>query len=71
MHKRLTRSRTNRMIWGVCGGLGEYFGADPTLVRVIYVAMTLISAGFGILLYIALAIIVPLEGSSPGPSQPA
>lgn len=35
--KRLYRSRTNRMIWGVCGGLAEYFNIDPVIVRIIAV----------------------------------
>ena len=43
MQKRLQRSRTEKMIGGVCGGLAEYFNVDPTLVRVIWVAMTLSS----------------------------
>lgn len=48
------------MIWGICGGLGKYFDVDPTLVRVITL-LTLFFGGAGILLYIILAIVVPLE----------
>ncbi|MBI5467039.1 MAG: PspC domain-containing protein [Candidatus Kerfeldbacteria bacterium] len=59
--KKLHRSQTNRMIAGVCGGLGEYFGIDPTLVRVVFAVMT-VFWGAGLVLYIALAIIIPLEG---------
>ena len=62
MEKKLYRSRTDRMIWGVCGGLAKYFGIDPVLVRVIFVVLGLMS-GFGIIAYIILAIVVPLEGS--------
>lgn len=62
MEKRLYRSRTDRMIWGVCGGLAKYFNVDPTLVRVVFVLLALMS-GFGIIAYIILAIVVPLEGS--------
>jgi phage shock protein PspC (stress-responsive transcriptional regulator) len=53
MEKRLHRSRTEKMIGGVCGGLAEYFGVDPTLIRVIWVLITLM-AGAGILLYLIL-----------------
>jgi phage shock protein PspC (stress-responsive transcriptional regulator) len=58
MAKKLYRSATNRMIWGVCGGLAEYFDVDPVLVRVIFVVLALAS-GVGLLLYIALAIVIP------------
>jgi len=63
MEKRLYRSRTDRMIWGVCGGLAKYFNVDPTLVRVVFVLLVLMSSGIGIIAYIILAIVVPLEGS--------
>ncbi|MFH1087583.1 MAG: PspC domain-containing protein [Chloroflexota bacterium] len=59
---RLCRSRTNRMIWGVCGGLAEYFDIDPTIIRVVMILLSLAN-GAGILMYILLAIVVPLEGS--------
>ena len=58
MDKRLYRSRESRMIAGVCGGLGEYFDMDPTIVRLIVVAAAL-AAGGGILAYILAWIIVP------------
>ena len=60
MNKRLTRSRTERMIAGVCGGIAEYIGIDPTLVRVIWVLITLM-AGVGALLYLILWVVMPLE----------
>ncbi|MBK8024100.1 MAG: PspC domain-containing protein [Chloroflexi bacterium] len=56
--KRLLRSRTNRQLAGVCGGLGEYFGVDPTLIRVAFVLM-FIFGGTGLLLYIILALVIP------------
>ena len=62
MKKRLYRSRSDRMIWGVCGGLAKYFDIDPTIVRVIAV-LSLFLNGLGILAYIILAIVVPLESS--------
>jgi phage shock protein C len=58
----LRRSRHNRMIAGVVGGLAEYFGLDPTLLRIIYVLVSIFSAAFpGILVYIILWILVPEE----------
>ena len=68
MEKRLYRSRTDRMIWGVCGGLAKYFNIDPVLVRVIFVVLGLAS-GVGIIAYIVLAIVVPLEGSQSATPQ--
>jgi phage shock protein PspC (stress-responsive transcriptional regulator) len=62
-YKRLTRSRTNRQLAGVCGGLGEYFGVDPTVFRVAFVVVT-IFAGTGLLLYIVLALVIP-EAENP------
>jgi phage shock protein C len=58
--KRLYRSETDRQIAGVCGGLADYFNVDVTLVRIIFVLL-LLSAGPGLLIYIALWIAVPNE----------
>ncbi len=60
MEKKLYRSRDERMLWGICGGLGQYFGVDPTLIRVITVA-TLILGGWSLVAYIILRFVVPLE----------
>ena len=65
MEKRLQRSRTEKMIGGVCGGVAVYFNIDPTLVRILWVAMTLI-VGVGILLYLIMWVVMPLEP----PAQP-
>src|SRR3990170_5035864 len=62
MQKRLYRSRSDRMIWGVCGGIANYFGIDPTIIRVIAI-LFLFAGGSGILAYIILAIVIPLESS--------
>ena len=62
MEKRLYRSKSDRMIWGVCGGLAEYFDVDPTLIRIIAVLSIFIS-GAGILAYIIMAIVIPSESS--------
>ena len=56
--KRLYRSRDERMIAGVAGGLGEYFGMDPTIVRILFVVFA-IGAGSGLLAYLIMALIVP------------
>lgn len=58
--KRLYRSRSNRMIAGVCAGIADYFGIDPTLVRLLVVFLTF-AGGSGILAYIIAAIVIPEE----------
>jgi phage shock protein PspC (stress-responsive transcriptional regulator) len=58
----LYRSRTDRMISGVCGGIARWLGWSPTVVRVLYVALSLLSAAFpGILIYLLLWIVMPQE----------
>ncbi|MGH9369172.1 MAG: PspC domain-containing protein [Thermoanaerobaculia bacterium] len=65
--KRLTRSKKSKMIAGVCGGLAEYFGLDPTIVRVAYVLISIVSAAFpGLLAYIILMFVMPPPGEPPG-----
>lgn len=59
--KRLIRSRTNKMICGVCGGIGEYFHIDPTIIRLIWVILTIGGFGSGLLAYIVAAVIIPEE----------
>lgn len=57
--KKLYRS-SNRILEGVCGGIAEYFDVDPTLIRVVYAALSLFTVGFpGLLLYIILMILMP------------
>jgi phage shock protein PspC (stress-responsive transcriptional regulator) len=58
MAKRLYRSRTDRKLWGVCGGLGEYFNVDPVIFRIVFV-VSIFFASAGIIAYIIMAIIVP------------
>lgn len=57
---RLTRSKTDRVLGGVCGGLGEYLGLDPNLVRVFFVLLAL-GEGAGVMLYLLLWILLPVE----------
>ena len=67
-HRRLMRSSRHKMIAGVCGGLAEYFGLDPTIVRVAYVLISIVSVAFpGILAYIVLMFVMP----PPDPAAPA
>ena len=57
--KKLYRS-SNRILAGVCGGIAEYFDVDPTVIRVVYLILSLFSAGFpGLLLYIILMVLIP------------
>ena len=58
MEKRLYRSRNDRTLAGICGGIAEYFGWDPTLVRVAWVLLTLLG-GSGILLYLIMWLVMP------------
>jgi len=58
--KRLTKSRSNKMISGVCSGIADYFGIDPTIVRVVW-GFLFFAWGSGLLLYILCAIIMPEE----------
>ena len=57
--KQLYKSRTNRKICGVCGGLGEYLNIDPTVLRLIAVAGGFVSCGTAILIYFVAAVIMP------------
>jgi phage shock protein C len=58
--KRLVRSRSDRMIGGVCGGLGAYLGVDPTFIRLFFVFLVLVE-GTGFLLYFILWVVLPRE----------
>lgn len=58
--KKLYRSRRDRQVAGVCGGLAEYFNLDPTIIRLLFVLFTFLG-GPGLIVYIALAIVVPEE----------
>ena len=60
MDKKLYRSRHNKEICGVCAGLAKYFDMDPTVIRVLWALFTIFGGG-GLLAYIALALIIPVE----------
>ncbi|MFA6107261.1 MAG: PspC domain-containing protein [Candidatus Latescibacterota bacterium] len=75
MTRRLMRSRTDSMVGGVCGGLGEYMGVDSTLVRLFFVLLAW-GMGMGVLAYLVLWVIVPrqeeaiLTGQGEAPAAP-
>ena len=57
--KRLYRSRKDRIVGGVCAGLAAYIDADPSLIRLVWIVVTLISLGTGLIVYLAAWIIIP------------
>ena len=57
--KRLFKSRTNRVICGVCGGVGEYFNVDPTIIRLLFVLLGCTTTG--VIVYLIAAVIMPEE----------
>lgn len=66
--RRLTRTANDRMIGGVCGGIGRYFGIDPTLVRIGFVALALLG-GTGLIVYAAALLLVPLDDTTAPPAS--
>jgi phage shock protein C len=60
MNKKFYRSRTDRKLWGVCGGIAKYFDIDPTLVRIIAVASLFVGT-LGFWVYIITALVAPSE----------
>jgi phage shock protein C len=62
--KRLYRSTKNKILAGVCGGLGEYLGIDPSVIRLVW-ALVVVFTGFvpGVLVYIIAIFVIPVEGS--------
>jgi phage shock protein C len=60
MANKFYRSRTDRVIWGVCGGLAKYFNIDPVIVRIVAVASIFVGT-LGFWIYIIMALVVPVE----------
>ena len=58
-NKRLTKSPSNRMVCGVCAGIGEYFDMDPTVIRLWWAILTVCGVGSGLLVYIIAAVVMP------------
>lgn len=75
MNDRLYRSRDDRMLAGVAAGLADYWDADPSLIRVVWVLLSIVSGGIGIVVYIVMAIVVPEDPAiypmAPGMPSPA
>jgi len=67
--KKLYRSRTDRMIGGVCGGLGEYLSIDSTVIRILYILFAL-TGGSGIFIYLILLLVIPEEPWEKEPVTP-
>ena len=57
--KKLTRPRNDRMLGGVCAGIGEYLGIDPTVVRIICVLLSIGTIGLALLVYLVLCFVIP------------
>ena len=76
MSERLYRSRDDRMLAGVAGGLAEMWDADPSLVRVLWALLVLVTGGVALVVYIVMAIVVPEDpigrtaAAAPGPEEP-
>jgi len=61
MAEKLYRSRKSKILGGVCGGIAEYFDVDPVIIRILWILLCIFSGGIGIIAYLILWIIVPLE----------
>jgi phage shock protein C len=67
--RKLYRSRTQRMVAGVCGGLAEYFNIDTTVIRVLFLVLTLFG-GSGLVVYVVMWILVPDASKAPPTTSP-
>jgi phage shock protein PspC (stress-responsive transcriptional regulator) len=67
--KRLYRSKKERMLGGVCAGLGEHFDIDPTVIRLVWAVITVISIGTGVLVYFLAWILIPEEDTGSSASE--
>ncbi len=70
MNEHLYRSRDDRMIAGVAGGLAEMWDADPSLIRIVWVVLAFLTGGIAVLVYIVMAIVVPEDTGQPMSSVP-
>ena len=59
--KKLYRSRTDKKLFGVCGGLAQYFDLDPTIMRLIAVILLFVSFGWAVLIYLVMGLVMPLD----------
>jgi phage shock protein C len=65
-YRQLRRSQTDRKIGGVCGGIGEYFGIDPTLVRIALIVATVLTGGAILVAYVIAMVVIP-DQPAPAP----
>jgi phage shock protein C len=63
MVKKLRRSKINRMLSGVCGGIANYLNIDSTIVRIIFAILTVVGIGSPIIIYLVLIFVMPEEGT--------
>lgn len=71
MNRRLYRSRTDSVLGGVCGGVAEYLDADPSIVRIIWAILGIVTGGVFVVLYIVMWIVVPEAPASPATAPAA
>lgn len=69
--KRLTRSRHDKVVSGVCGGVARYFNVDPSLVRILTVVAALLTSGAALLVYLVAVMVMPEDEPSGPPAGPA
>ena len=69
--KRLYRSTKDRILAGICAGLGKHFDIDPVIIRLVWVALTLLSIGIGVIVYIVAWIIIPEQPGNPDKNSPS
>ena len=69
MNGKLYRSSENRKLCGVCGGIGEHFGIDANIIRIIWIVITIINFPLGIILYIACVFLLPKDESKEASSD--
>jgi phage shock protein PspC (stress-responsive transcriptional regulator) len=67
--KVLRRSMNDKKLFGICGGAGEYFDIDPSIIRIAYAIFTVLSGGAGILIYLLMYLVIP-EGQPQTRTQP-
>jgi phage shock protein C len=71
MSRRLYRSRTESVIGGVCGGVAEYLDVDPSIVRIIWAVLGLVTGGIFVVLYVVMWIVVPEAPGTEGAAAPS
>jgi len=63
-YKKLHRSKTDKVFAGICGGLGKFFGVDPTVIRALWTVLVILTGIFpGVIAYLILILVIPLENN--------